>query len=189
MGATRAELTAREADGTLLPRTKVPTIKAPWRLSDGRALIDDLTRLARPLPAETPGWETIQLAHKRLGLSVARIVAAIREGALVAGQCADACRYHGICVECCAVDRLNSRQPRSPMPMDGEMNAAIFARSIGLRQKGAFLAPIVGVHTPATEALNPVMTRRQLHMTAEDVAAFHDRFTTPTQMRARTGLH
>ncbi len=78
-GATRAELISLGSDGILLPRTKVPTIKSPWRLSDGLALVQELESLAVPLDADPTGWETIQHVHKRLGLSVGQVIAAIRE--------------------------------------------------------------------------------------------------------------
>jgi hypothetical protein len=39
MGATKHELEALEADGVLVPRTRVAKVKSPWRLSDGTAFV------------------------------------------------------------------------------------------------------------------------------------------------------
>ena len=191
MGATRAELISLGSDGILLPRTKVPTIKSPWRLSDGLALVQELESLATPLGADPNGWETIQHVRKRLGLSVGQVIAAIREGTLTAGKRTGVFGYHGIVVECARVDQLKVRLPRemSLETIDGELAAAAFTRSIGLRQRGAFLALIEGGHTPAIEVLHPVTKRKQWRMTEADIAAFHEKFTTPTVIAEETGLH
>lgn len=194
IGATRAELISLEADGILVPRTKVPTIKSPWRLSDGLTFVQELEDLAIPLDAETPGWETIQYVQKRLGLSVGQVIAAIREGTLMAGKRSDVFGYHGVVVKCAEADQLKVRLSRdarseSQEPMDCELAAAEFARSVGVRQRGAFLALIEGGHISATEVLHPATKRKQWRMTEADVTAFHAKFTTTTMMAQETGLH
>ncbi|WP_416545761.1 TniQ family protein [Phaeobacter sp. JH209B] len=191
MGATLVELKSLEADGVLAPRTKVATIKSPWRVSDGLHLLEDLERKAILLEAGTPGWETIQHVHKRAGLSVGQVIAAIRDGRLRVGKHAETFGYHGLVVNVAEVDQSELLRPREQKmaAMEGEMNAAAFARSIGVRQKGAFQALIEGGHTPAMEVLHPVTKRSQWRMSGVDIAAFHDKFTTPTVIVKETGLH
>ena len=189
MGATRPELNALEAEGILSPVTRVPTTKARWRLSDGLALIEELERLATPVPSEAPGWETIQLAYKRAGLSVGRIIAAIRENALAVGKRSDVTGYHGIVIESRAVNQLTAGPGMtSHVPLDGEMNVSDFARVIGLRKKGVLQALIAGGYIPAAEIVNPVTKRPQLRLTAPDIAAFHETFTTLKLMVKASGL-
>ena len=55
IGATLAELKSLEADGVLVPRTKVRTIKSPWRVRDGLALLEELELQAIPIDEDTPG--------------------------------------------------------------------------------------------------------------------------------------
>ena len=69
IGATLAELKGLKADGVLVPRTKVATIKSPWRIADGQPLLEELEAYAQPVAPEEPGWEAIQLVHKRLAQS------------------------------------------------------------------------------------------------------------------------
>lgn len=186
MGATRAELKSLEAGGILTPRTKIPTIKSPWRVADGLALVEELERRAVPVATDAPGWETIQLAHKRLGVGVGQIIAAIRAGGLVVGKRAGVFGYHGIVVQAAQTDHL---QPAQTEKSEGRISAAAFARALGLRQKDAFLTLVEADHTPATQVLNPVTKRPQWRMTDADIAAFHARFTTPSAMAQETGHH
>lgn len=191
MGATRAELMSLEAEGILVPRTKVPTIKSPWRLSDGLDLVAELDNLAAPLDIEAKDWETLQLAHRRSELPLAQLISAIRDGMLPVSKHPDVFGYHGFVVDRRDVDQLadQSQDRPDPTPMDGEINATAFARSVGVRHNGAFLALIAGGHTPATEVLNPTTRRQQLRMTDRDIAAFIEKFTTPTLMSKEFGLH
>ncbi|WP_223814343.1 TniQ family protein [Roseicitreum antarcticum] len=191
IGATRAELMSLAADRILVPRTKVATIKSPWRVSDGVSLLKELEREAIALDADAPGWETIQHVHKRLGVSVGEVIAAIRDGGLSVGKRAEVFGYHAFVVQSAKVDQLTVSRSRkeSMVAMEGELNAAAFARSVGIRKKGAFLALIEGGHTPATKVLHPVTKRPQWRMNDADIAAFHEKFTTPTVIGEETGHH
>jgi hypothetical protein len=79
-------LNGLKADGVLVPRTNVATIKSPWRIADGQALLEELEAYAQPVAPEEQGWETIQHVHKRLDLPVGEIIAAIRTGSLRVGK-------------------------------------------------------------------------------------------------------
>ena len=191
IGATLAELNGLKADGVLVPRTNVPTIKSPWRIADGQALLEELEAYAQPVAAEEPGWETIQLVHKRLDLPVGEIIAAIRTGALRLGQRPDVFGYHGLVVEIIEVAAFKAKvaPKRKPSTNQVEMTAAAFARSAGIRGKGQFLALIEGGYTPAMLVLNPTTKRREWRMSRDDIAAFEASYTTPTILLAETGAH
>lgn len=190
-GATLAELNGLKADGVLVPRTNVTTIKSPWRIADGQALLEELEAYAQPVAPEEPGWETIQLVHKRLDLPVGEIIAAIRTGALRLGQRPDVFGYHGLMVEITEVAAFKAKvaPKRKPSTNQGEMTAAVFARSAGIRGKGQFLALIEGGHTPATLVLNPTTKRREWRMSRDDIATFEANYTTPSMLSAETGAH
>ena len=191
IGATLAELNGLKADGVLVPRTNVATIKSPWRIADGQALLKELEAYAQPVAPDEPGWETIQRVHKRLDLPVGEIIAAIRTGALRLGQRPDVSGYHGLVVEITEVAAFKAKTApkRKPSTNQGEVTAAAFARSAGVRGKGQFLALIEGGHTPATLVLNPTTKRREWHMSRDDIAAFEANYTTPSMLSAETGAH
>ncbi|WP_119837712.1 TniQ family protein [Pseudooceanicola algae] len=191
IGATLAELKGLKADGVLVPRTNVATIKSPWRIADGHALLEELEAYAQPVAPEEPGWETIQLVHKRLDLPVGEIIAAIRTGALRLGQRPDMFGYHGLVVEITEVAEFKAKTAPEPKPStsQGEVTAAAFARSAGIRGKGQFLALIEGGHTPAMLVLNPTTRRREWRMSRDDIAAFEANYTTPSMLSAETGAH
>ncbi len=80
MGATRQELVALEEEEILVPRTRVPKVKNPWRASDGTALVTELQAHGVPVSEEDAGWESLLRARKRSGVRLADMIAAIREG-------------------------------------------------------------------------------------------------------------
>jgi hypothetical protein len=137
-------------------------------------------------------WETLLLARKRTQVSLADLVAAIREGVLVVGQRAGAPGFHGLVLRVTDVDALSSsRRARAPFDIDsaGMTSAARFGRSVGLRDEGNFIALIEAGHVPAVRIVNPATGRLQHFLRPEHVAAFHRRFATLTTLAAETGLH
>ncbi|MBT8152765.1 hypothetical protein KMP13_02400 [Epibacterium ulvae] len=62
-------------------------------------------------------------------------------------------------------------------------------RSIGLRQKGAFVAFVQDGHSLATQVGYPNTKQLIYIMTDEDIDAFKARFTTITMLSAETGQH
>ncbi|WP_276319611.1 TniQ family protein [Paenirhodobacter ferrireducens] len=191
IGATLAELKGLKADGILVPRTNIATIKSPWRIADGQALLEELEAYAQPVAAEEPGWETIQLVHKRLDLPVGEIIAAIRTGSLHLGQRPDVSGYHGLVVEITEVAafKAKSAPQRKPSTNKAEVTAAAFARSAGIRGKGQFLALIEGGHTSAMLVVNPTTRRQEWRMSHDHISAFEASYTTPTLLSAETGAH
>ena len=191
IGATLAELKGLKADGILVPRTNIATIKSPWRIADGIALLEELEAYAEPVALGEPGWETIQLVHKRLDLPVGEVIAAIRAGFLRIGKRSAVYGYHGFVVEITEVAAFKAKAApkHKPSTNQGEMTAAAFARSAGIRGKGQFLALIEGGHTPAMLVLNPTTRRREWRASRDDIAAFEANYTTPSMLSAETGAH
>lgn len=191
IGATLAELKGLKAEGILVPRTNIATIKSPWRITDGQALLEELEAYAQPVALKEPGWETIQLVHKRLDFPIGGIIAAIRAGFLRLGKRSDVFGYHGFVVEVIEVSAFKSKiAPKSkPSSTPGEVTAAAFARSVGIRGKGKFRALIEGGYTPAMFVLHPTTKRRDWRMSHNDIAAFKASYTTPTILSAETGAH
>lgn len=193
MGATKHELEALEADGVLVPRTRVAKVKSPWRPSDGTALVAELEQRAVPVAAEDGTWETLLLARKRTAASMSTLIEAIRAGRLRVGQRPDVVGFHGFVVprkevECLVPTRDVEGEGVEHHPPD-LIPAAGFGRSVGLRDNGNFLALIEAGHVPARQVLNVKTGRLQYHLGAEDIASFHRRFVTLTTLSAETGHH
>jgi hypothetical protein len=51
MGATKVEFESLGKVRLLIPRTAIPTIKSPWRKSDGIDLVAERRALAKPVDA------------------------------------------------------------------------------------------------------------------------------------------
>jgi hypothetical protein len=192
MGATRQELVALEEEGILNPRTRVPKVKNPWRVSDGIALVAELTARGPPVP-EGQEWETFLRARKRTGVSLADMIAAVREDRLPVGLRAGVSGFHGIVVPKRKVDDLIPLPDQVKAVSDDDqsslVSAAAFGRSIGLRDHGGFLAMIAAGHIPARQAMNSRTRRLQYWVSAEDIESFHRRFVTITTLSSETGLH
>jgi len=116
MGATKTELAALEEEGLLIPRTRVAKVKNPWRISDGLAFVADLAAGATPVAADDRAWETLLLARKRTQVSLADLVAAIRDGHLVVGLRAGVTEFHGLVLRTTDVDALPSSRRRAKAP-------------------------------------------------------------------------
>ncbi|MEH6523184.1 hypothetical protein [Sulfitobacter sp.] len=82
MGATLRELMALENEGLLIPRTRIPKIKNPWRVSDGTAFVAELLTG----PVSDNDWEALLLARKRTGVGLSDLIQAIREEQISVGQ-------------------------------------------------------------------------------------------------------
>jgi hypothetical protein len=143
MGATKTELAALWEEGLLTPHTKVTKVKNPWRVSDGLALVADLSARATSVAEDDQDWETLLLARKRTQVSLVDLVAAIRYGHLAVGQRMKVAGFHGLVVRTRDVDALapSHRRARAPQGADiaGMTSAASFGRSVGLRDDGTSL--------------------------------------------------
>ncbi|MBY6203222.1 TniQ family protein [Maritalea mobilis] len=193
MGATRQELSALAEDGLLVPRTRVKKVKNPWRISDGVALVEDLSANAVPVGETDKDWETLLLARNRRNVSLIELIGAVREKRLQVGQRVGVEGFHGIVVAKVEVDRVVPPQKTTlDVVLDeapGTVSAAEFGRSVGLRDGGAFLALIEAGHVPAQAIEHPRTGRPQYRMNPEHIEAFHRRFVTLTTLSAETGKH
>ncbi len=193
MGATKRELLMLEQEGLLIPRTRVPKVKSPWRISDGAALVAELEGRAVPVADDDCDWETLRLAATRVKLSLSTLIEAIREERLTVGQRVEVRGFHGIVVSKSEVDGLAPERRTTEsfveMELPGVASAAEFGRSVGLRDHGNFVALVEAGHTPATKYVNPRTRRSQYRLDADDISSFHRRFVTLSTLSEETGYH
>lgn len=185
MGVSRAELEALIKDEVIRPFTNVPSVKTRWRLAAGLAPVEELQAPSVPVRAGAPGWEPILRARRRKRIGSDAIIAAIRNGHLVAGRSPEREGFGGIVVREDEINRLVAAQA----PAHGPVPAATFGVSVGIKHKGRFLALIAAGHTPATRMRHPQTGRVGLYMSEADIAAFHRRFTTFKVLRRERGGH
>jgi len=190
LGATKMELIALKEEGLLVPRTHIPSVKNVWRIADGEALVAKLLTRAITVEADDPSWETLLLARRRTGVSLANMVAAIEIGSLDLGVRKGVKGFHGIVVRLQQLAQLDEANACHD-PTDGNrlQSAASFGRSIGLRDNSTFLAMIKAGHVAAKLRLHPCTKRMQYWMNEADIEAFAANFATPTMLIAETGLH
>ena len=196
IGATKAELEAFEEEGFLIPRTRVAKVKNPWRISDGIHFVAGLEKGAMPVSESDPGRETLLLARKRTQVSLRDQIKAIQDRRMIVGKRNGVHGLHGLVVRKSDVDRLRASHPMSSSSKaedlaqtrpPGLMSAAQFGRSVGLRDHGNFIALIEAGHVAATRQKNHETGRQQYWLSAEGIAAFHERFVTLTTLSKETG--
>ncbi|WP_144055647.1 hypothetical protein [Octadecabacter antarcticus] len=180
MGATRAQFVSLAADGVLTPRIDVPTIKLPWRVSDGLALVVELKEMAEPVEPSDQHWESIQSAKSRSSISVGTIVAAVRDGRLRLGLRTDVAGYAGFCV--LKMDINGMDQSIRLETGHSHVTAAAFGRSVGKRGQSWFKRLSVAGPTPTTHLPHPKWGGMRIYVSPADQAAFHERFMTPSTM-------
>lgn len=192
MGATKAAFASLVADGLLVPRTRAPKIIARWRLSDGLALVSELTAVAQSISADQSGWESLQQAKKRKRVAVGVIIAGVRAGEMSIARQQDVAGYNGLRVRAVEINALAARL-RDGAPQAAELedtvSAAAFGRKVGLRDGARFLALAEAGHVPTHVVLHPSTRRKQHRMTDEDIAVFHRKFLTVSTIEAEFGLH
>ena len=187
MGATLFQLKSLKADGILIPRINVQTIKSPWRPADGVALVEELGSLAVSVTPSDSRWETIQLAKKRSTIGVGAIITAARNGQLQLGRYSNVIGYAGFCVMKSQIDAL--RPAKQKQHASGHVTPAVFGRSIGIRDSGWFETLVAGGHTPATRMPHPIRGDERTLVSTSDAAEFHKRFLTATTMENEFGIH
>lgn len=193
MGATKRELVTLADEGVLIPRTTIEKVKNPWRISDGIALVAELSTGAILVNKDDKDWEALLLSCRRREVTLSELVQSIRDKRLKVGQRVGVEGFHGIVVLKSEVDLMTvplKRNPKASLDMlSGTVPAAQFGRSIGLRDGGTFQSLIEAGHVPAQQVMNPLAGRPQYRMTPKDIAAFHQKFVTLTTLSAETGQH
>ncbi|WP_232222879.1 TniQ family protein [Sulfitobacter guttiformis] len=187
IGATQHQLASLAEDKVLRPRIDIPTIKAPWRVADGMALIAELHGLASSIQRNDRRWETIQMARRRSDLSVGTLIAAARSRQLQVGHREDLWGYAGFSVLKSEVDALKSL--RKDQQEDFLISAAAFARSVGMRREGWFEKFMAAGHITGTRMPHPKIGGMRIYISKEDIAEFHARFVTASTMEREFGLH
>jgi predicted transposase YbfD/YdcC len=187
IGATTQQLVSLSKDNVLKPRIDIPTIKSPWRVSDGLSLVAELQGMATSVDPTDNHWEGIQQAKCRSGLGVGKIIASIRARRLQIGRREDREGYAGFSVLKAEIDGLKLlKQEQS----EGKMvSAAVFAHSVGMRSEGWFEKLAAAGHTPATRMPHPKWGGMRVYLSQADVAEFHKRFLTASTMEREFGLH
>ena len=181
MGATKKQFKSLVEGGLLVPRTKISTVKSPWRLQDGLDFVEALIRLAPEVVSDVSKWEPIQQAKKRTRLSVGSIIQAIRNGRLSAARFDGLTGYSSICVPKADIDQLASQittaSPKpSKLPPAVVCSAAAFGRSVGMRENQVFQRLVQGGHTPASHKVVSKNGTERFYVTGKDIEAFHQRF-------------
>lgn len=181
MGATKKQFKSLVEGELLVPRTKISTVKSPWRLQDGLDFVEALIRLAPKIVSDVSKWEPIQQAKNRTKLSVGSIIRAIRDGRLTAARFEGLTGYRSICVPKAEIDQLAVQSievPAKPskLPPAVVCSAAAFGRSVGMREKQAFQRLVQGGHTPASHKVVSNDGTERFYVTEKDIEAFHQRF-------------
>jgi hypothetical protein len=185
-GATKTELAALAKDEVILPRTKISTIKSPWRISDGVALLSKLKAKIHPTGTVDGATESILQAARRADVGIGVVIAAILSGDLQVVQSADPGGFHGLVVP---VSWASAKVAPQPMQDLGMVPAAAFGRAIGMRDQGLFRSLLEAGHTPSVRLRHPTTKVHWFYLTNQDIQAFHRRFMTPTTMKAELGVH
>jgi hypothetical protein len=187
IGATRRQFVSLVEDNILKPRIDIPTIKFPWRVSDGSALVAELHGMAKLIDPTDNRWEGIQHAKRRTDVKVGAIISAIRARRLQIGRHGDIWGYTGFRVLKSEIDGLVP--PKKEMSEKTMISAAVFARSVGMRSEGWFEKLAATGHTPATHMPHPKWGGMRVYVSERDIAEFHKRFLTSTTMEREFGVH
>lgn len=157
------------------------------------ALVAELLTRAVPVAAEDDDWENLRLARRRSDVSMTGLVEAIRGERISVGHRAGVPGFHGVVVFKSDVDKLIpsrlTREKPVKMSLPGVMSAAEFGRSIGLRDRGNFIALIEAGHTSATQYTNPRTRCAQYRLSTDQITSFQKRFATLTTLCEETGYH
>ncbi|WP_417245873.1 TniQ family protein [Celeribacter sp.] len=192
MGATQMELIALAEADVLRPRTRAKKVKKPWRVSDGVALVSELSDGAIAVDDDDTHWETLLRACRRRKIGLSDLIERVRDKCMTVGQRNGEVGFHGIVVPKSEVEAITPK-PGTIHGTDSEelrgMAAAAFGRSVGLRDGGVFQALIEAGHVSARRIINPRTKRKQYWMEPEDMASFHLHFVTLTTLSAEKGLH
>ncbi|MTH35130.1 hypothetical protein GL279_11005 [Paracoccus limosus] len=108
------------------------------------------------------------------------------------GRLPGAAGYRSFMVSKSEINELASRESKvrfHTRPSVNATSAAAFSRSIGMRADGWFHSLFEAGHASASWVQHPITNVRMLYVSGEDIAAFNQRFLTPSQMQREFGLH
>ena len=188
MGATRHEFEALATDGAISPRTKITTVKAPWLVSDGMALLEELDGLALRTEGLGSDWERLLKARARAGLSFDQLLQQIRKSSMKLAKPKGEAGFSGFHVLKTEVDALKTKHAHANPSFEGLVPAAVFGRQIGLRDGGKFRLFLEAGHSPSRLVRVPNRRAPRRFLNSEDIAAFRQKFVTPSMLMEETGL-
>lgn len=187
LGATKDQFQRLVEQGLLTPAVSDPKVQARWQPSQAQDLLDKLINASVIVPQNTAAWIPLHNAGGQVQGGLKRLIDEIMSGTLPLGYLPDRRGYRSLMVPKSKVIELSTDSPKT-VSFDC-LTAVAFARSIGLRQKGAFIAFIQDGHSPATQVEHPNTNQLTYIMTDEDIDAFTARFTTITILSEESGLH
>ncbi len=187
LGATKDQFQRLVEHGLLTPVVSDPKVQARWQPNQAQDLLDNLINASEAIPQDTAAWIPLHNADGQVQGGLKRLIDEIMSGTLPLGYLQDRRGYRSLMVPKLEVIEFSADGPKT-VSFDC-LTAVAFARSIGLRQKGAFIAFIQDGHSSATQVEHPNTNQLTFIMTDEDIDAFEARFTTITILSAESGLH
>lgn len=187
LGATKDQFQRLVEHCLLTPTVRDPKVQARWRTRQAQDLLDTLINASVAIPQNAVGWIPLHNAGGQVQGGLKRLIDEIIAGTLPLGYLPDQRGYRSLRVPKSKVIAFSADRPKTAGFEC--LTAVAYARSIGLRQKGAFLAFVQDGHSPATLVEHPNTNQLTYIMTDEDIDAFEARFTTITMLSAETGLH
>ena len=171
LGATKAQFQRLVEHGVLTPTVKDPKVKARWQKGQAQNLRDALLKAAVNVARGDQGWVSLHVAGGQDQGGLKRVIDGVFDGTVALGYLPEQRGYRSLVVPKSIVAVIDQRKTNVE-----PVTAVAFARSIGLRQKGAFLAFIQDGHTPATLMKNATTGQAVYRMTEKDIAAFRSLF-------------
>jgi hypothetical protein len=173
--------------GLLTPTVNDSKVQARWQPSQAQDLLDKLINASVTIPQNAAGWIPLHNAGGKVQGGLRELIDQIVSGTLPHGYLPNQRGYRSLMVPKSKVIEFSTDSPKT-VTFDC-LTAVAFARSIGLRQKGGFVAFVQDGHSPATQVEHPNTNQLTYIMTDEDIEAFRASFTTITMLSAESGLH
>jgi len=187
LGATKNQFQRLVEQGLLTPTIRDPKVQARWRPRQAQDLLETLINASVAIPQDAAGWIPLHNAGGQVQGGLKRLIDEIIAGTLPLGYRSDQRGYRSLRVPKAKVIAFSANRPKT-VAFEC-LTAVAYARSIGFRQKGAFLAFVQDGHSTATLVEHPNTNQLTYIMTDEDINAFKAHFTTITILSAETGLH
>ena len=172
--------------GLLTPTVNDSKVQARWQPSQAQDLLDKLINASVTIPQNAAGWISLHNAGGKVRGGLRELIDQIVSGTLPLGYLPDQRGYRSLMVPKSKVIESSTDSPKT-VTFDC-LTAVAFARSIGLRQKGGFVAFVQDGHSPATQVEHPNTNQLTYIMTDENIEAFRASFTTITMLSAESGL-
>ncbi|KIT15567.1 TniQ family protein [Jannaschia aquimarina] len=185
LGISRDQFRSLADLGLFEPFVANPSIKRPWRRADANGFLASLLPADASTIERADGWIGLQKAAPKIAGGVRYILEAVRSGRLATARLAREEGYPSIMVREADVARI---LPEDWETDDGAMTVAAFQKRVGLSRAGSFARLVEDGHTPSTTLMNIATRSLRRCITAEDAAAFHERFVTAKTLAEERGV-